>query len=141
MESQRNTEAVLPDSGELKTLSDLVAPSSSFMILEDRNLWLLTPKEGPGSQEEREDGSGAGDGQHHAQHGPCLHLRGGARQAAPTGSPSPLPCAVAPASCPTPWPGSDSGGLIACGRDRPCLLDCLKTDLSSWAAVVPRAAQ
>lgn len=72
-------------------LSDLVAPSSSFMILEDRNLSLLTPKEAPGSQEEGEDGSGTGDGQHCAQHGPCPHLRGGARQAAPTGSPVSAP--------------------------------------------------
>ena len=68
-------------------LSALVAASSSFMISEDRNLSLLTPKEAPGSQEEREDGSGAGDGQHRAQSGPRPHLRGGTRQAAPTGNP------------------------------------------------------
>ena len=55
-------------------LSALVAASSSFMILEDCNLSPLTPKEAPGSQEEREDGSGAGDGQHRAQHGPRPHL-------------------------------------------------------------------
>lgn len=68
-------------------LSVLVAASKSFMISEDHNLSLLTPKEAPGSQQEREDGSGAADGQHRAQHGPRPHLRGGTRQPAPTGSP------------------------------------------------------
>lgn len=70
-------------------LSVLVAASKSFMISEDRNLSLLTPKEAPGSQQEREDGSGAADGQHRAQHGPRPHLRGGTRQPAPKGSPAP----------------------------------------------------
>ena len=51
----------------------LVAGSNNFMISEDRNLLLLTPKEVLVSQEEREDSSGTGHSKRGAQDGPSSH--------------------------------------------------------------------